>query len=223
MDEIQAFYRERSTIEKEYASKLNALCKKYYDRKSKKVSPLSVGDTPTLTPGSLESASLTTWTTQLNTVESHAAERDKFATDLVAQLADPLKQAAAQYEGIRKCHVDFHEKLEKERDAAYGDLKKAKGKYDGACQEVESRRKKMESSFEHNKTKSQAAYQQQIVEMNNFKVMLQISLIDVTADATQNLYLISINVTNKMKEKYFHEYVPEVLNVSLGARYLMQR
>ena len=35
------------------------------------------------------------------------------------------------------------------------------------------------------------------------------------ANALQNLYLISINVTNKLKEKFFHEYVPEVLDVSL--------
>ncbi|KAJ5683480.1 hypothetical protein N7462_006645 [Penicillium macrosclerotiorum] len=196
LDEIQQFYRERSVIEKEYASKLSALCKKYYDRKSKKISPLSVGDTPTLTPGSLESASLTTWTTQLNAVEAHAAERDRFATDLVAQVAEPLKHAAVQYEEIRKCHVDYHTKLEKERDASYGELKKAKGKYDGACQEVESRRKKVESSFDHGKAKAQSAYQQQILEMNNYK----------------NLYLIGINVTNKLKEKFFHEYVPGVLD-----------
>ncbi|KAJ5510620.1 Fps/Fes/Fer/CIP4 homology [Penicillium expansum] len=179
-----------------WVSNVNGLCKKYYDRKSKKISPLSVGDTPTLTPGSLESASLTTWTTQLNAVESHAAERDKFASELVLQVADPLKQAATQYEEIRKCHVEYHGKLEKEREAAYGDLKKAKGKYDGACQEVESRRKKMESSFDHGKSKAQTAYQQQILEMNNYK----------------NLYLISINVTNKLKEKFYHEYVPEVID-----------
>lgn len=196
LEEIQQFYRERSAIEKEYSAKLTALCKKYYDRKSKKISPLSVGDTPTLTPGSLESASLTTWTHQLNAVEAHATERDKFATDLIAQVAEPLKHAAVQYEEIRKCHVDYHGKLEKERDSSYGDLKKAKGKYDGACQEVESRRKKMESAFDHGKAKAQTAYQQQILEMNNYK----------------NLYLISINVTNKLKERFFHEYVPEVLN-----------
>ncbi|GLI74628.1 protein BZZ1 [Penicillium ochrochloron] len=196
LDEIQQFYRERSAIEKEYAAKLSALCKKYHDRKSKKISSLSVGDTPSLTPGSLESASLTTWTTQLNAVESHAAERDKFATELVGHVAEPLKHAAAQFEEIRKCHADYHTKLEKERDASYGELKKAKGKYDGACQEVESRRKKTESSFDHGKVKAQNAYQQQILEMNNYK----------------NLYLISINVTNKLKEKFYHEYVPEVLD-----------
>ncbi|KAJ5240188.1 hypothetical protein N7468_004807 [Penicillium chermesinum] len=196
LDEIQQFYRERSAIEKEYATKLSALCKKYHDRKAKRIGSLSVGDTPTMTPGSLESASLTTWATQLNTVEAHAAERDKFGTELVTQVAEPLKVAATQYEDIRKCHADFHAKLEKERDAAYGDLKKAKGKYDGACQEVESRRKKIDSSFDHGKTKAQSAFQQQVLEMNNYK----------------NLYLISINVTNKLKEKFFHEYVPEVLD-----------
>ncbi|EAW23784.1 putative actin polymerization protein Bzz1 [Aspergillus fischeri NRRL 181] len=196
LDEIQQFYRERSAIEKEYAAKLTTLCRKYYDRKAKKISSLSVGDNPSMTPGSLESASLTTWTTQLTAVESHAAERDKFASELVAQVAEPLKQAAAQYEELRKCHVDFHAKLEKERDSSYSELKKAKGKYDGACQEVEARRKKMESSLDHGKSKAQAAYQQQILEMNNIK----------------NMYLISINMTNKMKEKYFHEYVPELLD-----------
>lgn len=166
---MQQFYRERSVIEKEYSAKLAGLCKKYTDRKVKKISPLSVGDTPSMTPGSLESASLTTWTTQLTAVESHAAERDRFATDLVAQVAEPLKQVATQYDDIRKAHVEFHAKLEKERDASYGDLKKVKGKYDGACQEVESRRKKMDSSFDHSKTKAQAAYQHQILEMNNVK------------------------------------------------------
>lgn len=159
-------------IEKEYAAKLSGLCKKYNDRKAKKISTLSVGDTPSMTPGSLESASLTTWTTQLTAVESHASERDQFANDLVVQVAEPLKQAASQYEELRKCHVDFHAKLEKERDSSYSDLKKAKGKYDGACQEVEAKRKKMESSFDHGKSKAQAAYQQQILEMNNVKVSL---------------------------------------------------
>ncbi|KAL4903880.1 hypothetical protein BDW74DRAFT_155554 [Aspergillus multicolor] len=196
MEEIQQFYRERSVIEKEYAAKLTALCKKYYDRKAKKISPLSVGDNPTMTPGSLESASLTTWTTQLSAVESHAAERDRFANDLIAQVAEPLKHSAAQYEELRKCHVDFHGKLEKEREASYSELKKVKGKYDGACQEVETRRKKMESAFDHGKTKAQTVYQQQILEMNNVK----------------NTYLISINVTNKLKERFFHEYVPELLD-----------
>jgi hypothetical protein len=54
LDDIQQFYRERSVIEKEYSARLNALAKKYYEKKTKKSSSLSVGDTPSMTPGSLE-------------------------------------------------------------------------------------------------------------------------------------------------------------------------
>ena len=54
LDDIQQFYRERSAIEKEYSAKLSALAKKYYEKKARKASSLSVGDTPTVTPGSLE-------------------------------------------------------------------------------------------------------------------------------------------------------------------------
>jgi len=54
LDDIQAFYRERAVIEKEYAAKISALSKRFYDKKSKKSASLTVGDTPSLTPGSLE-------------------------------------------------------------------------------------------------------------------------------------------------------------------------
>ena len=118
------------------------------------------------------SASLTTWTTQLSTVEARAAEHDRYASELLIQVAEPLKNLAARYEELRKSHAEYAGKLERERDASYGDLKKQKGRYDGACQEVENRRKKTESSFDHGKTKAQNAYQQQLTEMHNVKVGL---------------------------------------------------
>jgi hypothetical protein len=130
-----------------------------------------------MTPGSLEAASLTTWSTQLNAVESHAAVRDKFGLELVSEVAEPLKQAATKYEELRKSHVEYFGKLERERETSLSDLKKVKGKYDGVCQEVENRRKKTESSFDYSKTKAQAAYQQQLLEMNNVKVCIQRHLV----------------------------------------------
>ena len=54
LDDIQQFYRDRAAIEKEYSSKLYALAKKNFEKKAKRSSGLSVGDTPALTPGSLE-------------------------------------------------------------------------------------------------------------------------------------------------------------------------
>lgn len=142
------------------------------------------------------SASLTTWTTQLTTVESRAAEHDRFGNELINNLADPLRVLGTRYEELRKRHSDYADKLEKERDSTYGDLRKMKGKYDAACQEVENKRKKSESAFDYSKSKAQNAYQQQILDMHNVK----------------NSYLIAINVTNKQKEKYYHEYIPDLLD-----------
>ena len=194
--EIEQFYRERSTIEKEYSEKLTALAKRYYDKKAKRSSNLSVGDTPALTPGSLESASLTTWTTQLTTVEARAAEHNKLAQDLINQVATPLNYNQKKLDELRISHAEYQNKLVKERDSTYGELKKMKTKYDSVCAEVESRRKKQESAFDHGKSKAAQAYNQHVIEMNNAK----------------NAYLIGINVTNKLKECYYHEYVPELLD-----------
>lgn len=140
------------------------------------------------------SASLTTWSTQLTTVESRATEHDRYGNDLITRVAEPLKTVAQRFEELRKRHNEHAEKLEKERDASYADLRKTKGKYDAVCQEVESKRKKTESSYD--KAKAQSTYQQQLQDMNNVK----------------NTYLISINVTNKHKEKYYHEYLPTLMN-----------
>lgn len=54
LDEVQQFYRERSAIEKEYSQKLTALARRYFEKKNKRSAALSVGDTPSMTPGSLE-------------------------------------------------------------------------------------------------------------------------------------------------------------------------
>lgn len=140
------------------------------------------------------SASLTTWATQLTTLETRAGEHDKYANNLVSQVAEPLKFFGGRFDELRKRHADYATKLEQERDAQYASLAKTKGKYDNVCQEVEAKRKKTESHFD--KAKTQNAYQQQIFEMNNAK----------------NTYIIAINVTNKQKEKYYHEYVPEVMD-----------
>lgn len=139
---------------------------------------------------------MTIWGQQLTTLESRAAEHDQFAGQLITNLAEPLRIHVARYEELRKQHADYAAKLEKERDSTYGDLRKMKGKYDNACQEVENRRKKIDSSFDHGKQKSRNAFEQQQVEMRNVK----------------NTYIISINVTNKQKEMYYHEYVPELLD-----------
>ncbi|RPB00101.1 hypothetical protein L873DRAFT_1681392, partial [Choiromyces venosus 120613-1] len=196
LDDIQSFYRERSVIEKEYAAKLNALAKRYFEKKAKKSSSLSVGDTPLMTPGSLESASLTTWTTILTTTESLSKEHDNFATCLSNQVCDSLKSIATRYEDYRKRHESFAAKLLAERDSVYADLKKSKDTYDTTCKVVEEKRAKVDKSYDAAKPKAEKSYQTQLTEMNNVK----------------NTYLLQIAVTNRQKQKYFHEDLPELIN-----------
>ena len=116
------------------------------------------------------SASLITWTTQLSTLEARAAEHERYSSEILNHIVEPLKVLAIRYEELRKSHAEHAVKLEKERDASYNDLRKQKGRYDASCQEVENRRKKTETSFDHGKGKAQSAYQQQLVEMHNAKV-----------------------------------------------------
>ena len=191
---MQQFYRERSAIEKEYSAKLSALAKKFFERKNRKQSSVSVGETPTVTPGSLESASMTTWGTQLTTLESRAGEHDKFGNELISHLAEPLRILSGRCEDLRRQHAEFAAKLEKERDTTYGELRKTKGKYDSECQDVEKSRKKIDA--DHSSQKNQAAHQGQLANMQNAK----------------NIYLVTLATTNKQKECYYNGYVPDLLD-----------
>ncbi|KAG8626224.1 hypothetical protein KVT40_005169 [Elsinoe batatas] len=139
---------------------------------------------------------MTTWGVQLTTLESRAAEHDRFSNQLITGLADPIKNLGTRLEDLRKHHSDFAAKLEKERDGTYAELKKTKGKYDSVCQDVENKRKKQDGAFDHGRSKAAAAFNQQQEDMRNVK----------------NTYLIAINVTNKQKERYYNEYVPELLD-----------
>lgn len=113
---------------------------------------------------------MTTWTVQLTALENRAAEHDRYGTELVSNLAEPLKHLSARCEDLRKQHAEYAGKLEKERDTSYGELRKTKGRYDTECSDLESRRKKIDSAFDHSKQKAQGAYQQQMANMYNAKV-----------------------------------------------------
>ena len=85
-------------------------------------------------------------------------------------MAEPLKVLSGRYEDIRRRHADYASKLEKERDVGYAELRKMKSSYDSVCQEVENRRKKVDSSFDFSKQKAQTAFQQHTLNMHNVKV-----------------------------------------------------
>ncbi|OLL23196.1 Protein BZZ1 [Neolecta irregularis DAH-3] len=194
LDEVQQFYRERSAIEKEYAHKLGALSKRYFDKKGKKSATLSVGDDPKITAGSLESSSMSTWSQILNETQNLANERMQLSEELIIQVADQLKVASTKEDDLRKKHVVFVEKLFEDRDKVYSEVKKAKTKYDEYCQSVESSRQKADKDL--NDERGRKHFQKHLVEMNNHK----------------NIYLLKIHIANQFKAKYFHHDIPITLD-----------
>ena len=128
------------------------------------------------------SASVTTWTTQLTTLENRAAEHERLSSDLINHVANPLKALSVQYEEIRRQHAEYAVKLEKEKDASLAELKKVKSGYDSVCQEVEIRRKKVDSATDSGRQKAQNAYHQQLSDMRNVKVTLDIYQVEHMLD-----------------------------------------
>lgn len=90
----------------------------------------------------------------------------------------------------------FNEKIDEEREIVYAELKKMKVQYDAACQVVENSRIKAEKSFDSSKSKATRHFEQNQLDMNNAK----------------NSYLIAINVANRIKDKYYFQDVPSLLD-----------
>ena len=57
----------------------------------------------------------------MTTVEKRAAEHDRLGSELLGQVADPMKNVLSRFEDVRKSHGEYAAKLEKERDAAYSE------------------------------------------------------------------------------------------------------
>ncbi|CUM51288.1 uncharacterized protein AC631_02210 [Debaryomyces fabryi] len=193
INDIEEFYRERATIEKEYASRLLELCKKHFEKKAKISTLLSVGDEPQITPGSLESASLVLWNEVLTQTEAIAEEKVQFSREINTKLGDNLLLLKNKTGRIAKQIETIDEYLVSEKTKTEEEVNKAKKHYDSLCESTESARQKTEKS-------SSEKYQQKLQEK------------EVAMNIGKNEYLIKINIANRLKDKYFYQDVPELLD-----------
>lgn len=191
LSDIDDFYKERATIEREYATKLRELTKRHFDKKAKMSSHLSVGESPTITPGSLESASVVLWNEVLTQTENIASQKDRFALDLSSSISGNLAKLQAKLERLVRHMGLIFEFLETEKKATEDEVAKAKKQYDALCQNMETARQKNEKSgSEKHQQKARGKEQ----EMNIGK----------------NAYLIKLAVANRMKDKYYFQDLPEL-------------
>ncbi|BFZ58092.1 Protein BZZ1 [Savitreella phatthalungensis] len=186
LDDIQEFYRERVTLEKEFGTKLQQLAKKYQEKRIKRTSALSVGDNPAMTPGSLENASMTTWAKMLDDTKEIGSERVALSEELRLHVAEATKALGLKSEDFRKRHEILNGKLIDLRDKTYGDLRHQQKKYYDVCGVLEKSRQ----------SGKQKNIERTTIDMNNAK----------------NSYIVAINCANGHKRKYFHDDVPMILD-----------
>ncbi|AAS51492.2 ACR266Wp [Eremothecium gossypii ATCC 10895] len=195
LQDLASFYHERSKLEREYGEKLAGLTKEYFGRKSNSTVVLSVGETPTITPGSLESASQVAWNEVLSQTENVAKDHKRLAKEMQTQVADQLASLEKRCDLILNTIDGFNHELVNKRDYAYSCLEKAKKRYDESCQAMEAARQKQSKSG--SSSKAQRKVDEKEHEMNIAK----------------NDYLIQINQTNRLKDKYYFQDVPEALDL----------
>lgn len=191
LTDIEEFYRDRAVLEKEYSDKLNELCKRQFDKKSKVLASLSVGDEPQITPGSLESASLVLWTDVLSQTEAIAKEHGHLSKEFNTKICDNLKSLGSKTTSVSKRIERVNEFLTAEKSKIEDEVNKSKKHYDSLCVSTESAREKSEKNQKY----AQKLHDKE-VEMNMGK----------------NDYLIKIAQANRLKDKYFYQDLPEVLD-----------
>ncbi|KAL2315813.1 Protein BZZ1 [Schizosaccharomyces pombe] len=193
LEDIQLYYKERSSIEKEYAQKLASLSNKYGEKKSRKSSALSVGDTPAMSAGSLECASLTTWSKILDELTRSSKTHQKLSDDYSLDIAEKLKKLESHIEALRKVYDDLYKKFSSEKETLLNSVKRAKVSYHEACDDLESARQKNDK------------YREQKTQRN-----LKLSESDMLDK--KNKYLLRMLVYNAHKQKFYNETLPTLLN-----------
>lgn len=191
--EMESFYKQRAAIEREYADKLSRLTTESFAKRSKIAPILSVGEEPTMTPGSLECASMVAWKEILLQTENIAKEKRRFASVLDAQIAGDLSRTNAKYSKIRDRWQAFNDETISIRDKNFNDMSNKKRTYDQACEAMESQRSKSMKSG------SEKANEKQLKREHEMNI-------------AKNSYLISISVCNRLKDKYCYQDTPELLD-----------
>ncbi|KAJ4481967.1 hypothetical protein J3R30DRAFT_3455533 [Lentinula aciculospora] len=189
--DVRELYKDRVALERDYATKLQALAKKSADKKVKMESVLVLGDDPTkawdestLKQSTLNSA----FDSIINAMVNAAQDHNNIANTLTTQVIDVLRTVERTHENIQKTEGQFYQKLISDRDRSYSERLKTKQKYDEECGEVESNRQK-QGRANDDKHAERAARQseQQRIDMLNSK----------------NAYIIATAIANNTKSKFY--------------------
>lgn len=195
LSDVEQFCRQRSVIEREYANSLQRLTAEYLKKKANKTTSISVGDEPLITPGSLESSTMTTWNQILSNVEVQSSNHLNFSKELEFKISNVILQLQNKSSNLFK-NIDnlYTNQVVASRDDFFQNVTKFKKQYDESCNSMESVRSKLEKK---DNSKTQSKYKEKEVDMN----------------ISKNDYLIKINVANRIKDKFYYQDLPEILDL----------
>lgn len=194
LHDLESFYKERSKLEREYGEKLQQLTQQYFQKKSVVSVSLGVGDTPTMTPGSIESASMVTWNEILSQTELIAKDHLKLSQQFEQSISGSISGLYTKLDMTMTKVKGFHTEMSERKDISYNDLEKAKKRYDESCSAMELARNRYTKG---NNDKNKRKLHEKEVQMNIMK----------------NNYLIKISIANRVKDKFFFQDIPEVVDL----------
>lgn len=192
--DIEQFYRERAKLEHEYSEKLSALTREYFSKKSNHAVTLSVGESPAMTPGSVETAAVVAWNEVLTQTESISKDHWALSRDFEGQVANQLSQIHAKMDSTFNKICSFNGEVVDKREKAYHEANRAKKNYDDACAAMENARNR------HTKSPGDRTKQKMEEKQNEMNI-------------AKNEYLIRINQANRIKDKFYFQDTPEVLDL----------
>lgn len=196
-NDFASFLAERAALERDYAAKLQALVRKYREKKAKRDQDISVGPTPTVEWKYAQSTLSNHITNLYSTHDASAAEHNNLATTLEG-LSSKVMASTKSRDDLRKKHTAYANKLLSDREKTYADKDKAKSKYDELCHELDSHRQKREKAQAGDRHAERAAKAFQSAEMEMWN--------------GKNSYLIQIAVSNNAKQRFYRHDLPAVQN-----------
>ncbi|KAI3616200.1 hypothetical protein WG66_014005 [Moniliophthora roreri] len=219
ISEVRDIYKERVTLEREFAAKLQVLARKAAEKKSKIETGFVLGNDPTKTwnESTLRQSTLNTaYDDMINSMINTAQDHLNVADVLTTQVIDVLKAVERRNEETQKKEMQFYQRLTADRDRVYTDRIKSKQKvcslifimpfngvnerqYDDECAEVEvTRQKQGRAQDDRHADRVARQAEQQRNEMLNSK----------------NVYIISTAIANSTKSKYYSVDIPSLENVA---------
>jgi len=197
ISDIEQFYKQRSIIESQYSQDLLKLTNEFQVKRANKSIQISVGDEPKITPGSLESATLSTWNEILSQTELISQNHLNLSNQFNSFIINDLIILKQKINNLNEKILNFYNNdLINGKNEFFNNVIKSKKLYDDSCNSMEQIRLKIEKNS-NKSSKLNEKFNSIQIEMNNLK----------------NNYLLNINIANRIKDKFYYQDLPEILDL----------